>query len=154
MGWYCGRPVHTIGGGELTIPYTNTDLSKKQKLPMEPCIHDSIGGWSEWRDSFASATKGADRGSPRSSPRRIELFEFRSIQKSPDSAKADSGLLVRVARLELAASCSQSRRATSCATPGYHGIIHEKNGKCNRNLSFPGNKKAAAKLRQPWFVDQ
>ena len=48
---FCRRAVHTIGGGELTIPYTNTDLSKKQKLPMEPCIHDSIGGWSEWRDS-------------------------------------------------------------------------------------------------------
>ena len=27
--------------------------------------------------------------------------------------------VVRVARLELAASCSQSRRATNCATPGY-----------------------------------
>ena len=67
---FCRRAVHTIGGGELTIPYTNTDLSKKQKLPMEPCIHDSIGGWSEWRDSLASAPKGADRGSPPSSWRR------------------------------------------------------------------------------------
>ena len=27
--------------------------------------------------------------------------------------------MVQVARLELAASCSQSRRATNCATPGY-----------------------------------
>ena len=27
--------------------------------------------------------------------------------------------VVQVARLELAASCSQSRRATNCATPGY-----------------------------------
>ena len=29
------------------------------------------------------------------------------------------GVLVRVGRLELPASCSQSRRATNCATPGY-----------------------------------
>ena len=28
-------------------------------------------------------------------------------------------LLVRVGRLELPASCSQSKRATNCATPGY-----------------------------------
>ena len=27
--------------------------------------------------------------------------------------------LVRVGRLELPASCSQSKRATNCATPGY-----------------------------------
>ena len=40
-------------------------------------------------------------------------------QKSPDSAEADSGLLVRVARLELAASWSQTRRPTNWATPGY-----------------------------------
>ena len=40
-------------------------------------------------------------------------------QKSPESAKADSGLLVRVARLELAASWSQTRRPTNWATPGY-----------------------------------
>ena len=33
-----------------------------------------------------------------------------------------AGSLVRVARLELAASCSQSRRATNCATPGYDVI--------------------------------
>ena len=30
--------------------------------------------------------------------------------------------MVRVARLELAASCSQSRRATSCATPGNYFV--------------------------------
>ena len=24
---------------------------RKTKIPMEPCIHDSIGRWSEWRDS-------------------------------------------------------------------------------------------------------
>ena len=29
------------------------------------------------------------------------------------------GVLVRVGRLELPASCSQSKRATNCATPGY-----------------------------------
>ena len=47
---------------------------------------------------------------------RIAMLPHKT--KSPESAKADSGLLVRVARLELAASCSQSRRATNCATPG------------------------------------
>ena len=30
--------------------------------------------------------------------------------------------MVRVGRLELPASCSQSKRATNCATPGY-GIV-------------------------------
>ena len=35
------------------------------------------------------------------------------------NGKSHSGFLVQVARLELAASCSQSRRATNCATPGY-----------------------------------
>lgn len=49
----------------------------------------------------------------------IELFESRPIQsKNPGSAKAESGFLVRVARLELAASWSQTRRPTNWATPG------------------------------------
>ena len=38
--------------------------------------------------------------------------------------KAIPAFLVRVARLELAASCSQSRRATNCATPGYHWELY------------------------------
>ena len=165
---------------------------------MEPCIYDSIGRWSKWRDSFASALC-ADRCSPPSSRRRqrssalhldysslafkqkvqvarLELaassasppvavpyissgtqclenidrcHSLRSLllplaalpslpqsrspallagcpdrispskQKSPNTTNAAFGLLVQVARLELAASCSQSRRATNCATPGY-----------------------------------
>ena len=36
---------------------------------MEPCIHDSIGRWAEWRDSFASA-HCADKCSPPSRLRR------------------------------------------------------------------------------------
>ena len=36
---------------------------------MEPCIHDSIGRWAEWRDSFASA-HCADKCSPPSRRRR------------------------------------------------------------------------------------
>ena len=31
--------------------------------------------------------------------------------------------LVRVGRLELPASCSQSKRATNCATPGYIHVL-------------------------------
>ena len=31
--------------------------------------------------------------------------------------------LVRVGRLELPASCSQSKRATNCATPGYIQLL-------------------------------
>ena len=33
--------------------------------------------------------------------------------------------LVRVGRLELPASCSQSKRATNCATPGYSVFLHD-----------------------------
>ena len=39
-------------------------------------------------------------------------------QKSPDTTKVVTGLLVRVTGFEPAASCSQSMRATNCATPG------------------------------------
>lgn len=49
----------------------------------------------------------------------IGIFEDYLIQsKIPKSAFADLGILVRVARLELAASWSQTRRPTSWATPG------------------------------------
>ena len=33
--------------------------------------------------------------------------------------------MVRVGRLELPASCSQSKRATNCATPGYSVFLHD-----------------------------
>ena len=34
------------------IPQENSLFyTKKTKLPMEPCIHDSIGRWFEWGDS-------------------------------------------------------------------------------------------------------
>ena len=67
-----------------------------------------------------------------------------STNKSPESAQADSGLLVRVARLELAASWSQTRRPTNWATPGshpsgmprgqYQDIISDIYGKCKQNM--------------------
>ena len=89
---------------ELTNKYTWTRNEDSQQ-------------WSGWRESFASALKGADRGSPPSflaaaTLARIafRLFESRTNkQKSPKPAEADFGLLVRVARLELAASWSQRR---------------------------------------------
>ena len=45
---------------------------------------------------------------------------------SPGILHAGTSGLVRVGRLELPASCSQSKRATNCATPGNHG----KGGSC------------------------
>ena len=85
--------------------------------------------WSEWRDSLHSHSQGnenygvvAVQPATSSCPPDscIELFESRPIQsKNPGSAKAESGFLVRVARLELAASWSQTRRPTNWATPGF-----------------------------------
>ena len=40
-------------------------------------------------------------------------------KEKPCKIKCFYRVLVRVGRLELPASCSQSRRATNCATPGY-----------------------------------
>ena len=41
------------------------------------------------------------------------------VKKNPSKSQDFDGFLVRVGRLELPASCSQSKRATNCATPGY-----------------------------------
>ena len=38
--------------------------------------------------------------------------------------RSDYSVLVRVGRLELPASCSQSKRATNCATPGNINALH------------------------------
>ena len=63
--------------------------SKKRKIPMEPCIHDSIGKWSKWRDSFAfSFPKGNENYSVAgtlpdeqgSTGALYFIFESRSIQ--------------------------------------------------------------------------
>ena len=49
------------------------------------------------------------------------------LRKTAFSCENSRFSLVRVGRLELPASCSQSKRATNCATPGYtikpHHII-------------------------------
>ena len=48
----------------------------------------------------------------------IVRVSLHTNRKAQTPRKADSGLLVRVARLELAASWSQTRRPTNWATPG------------------------------------
>ena len=82
--------------------------------------------WSEWRDSFAFLPYGQKlrSGSVKPSPATLVrvAFDGSSLtikRKMQAWHKAIPAFLVRVARLELAASCSQSRRATNCATPGY-----------------------------------
>ena len=43
-------PSSSLSNG--IIPQENSLFyTKKTKLPMEPCIHDSIGRWFEWGDS-------------------------------------------------------------------------------------------------------
>ncbi len=66
--------------------------------------------------------------------------------KNPGCPSGHPGFLVRVTGFEPAASCSQSRRATNCATPGYEiaggtmgnlrtsCIIHDGEGKSNQKL--------------------
>ena len=50
----------------------------------------------------------------------FKLFESHLYERKKQAwHKAIPAFLVRVGRLELPASCSQSRRATNCATPGY-----------------------------------
>ena len=49
---------------------------------------------------------------------KVSKFESPVRKRKAKRAKALSAFLVRVGRLELPASCSQSRRATNCATPG------------------------------------
>ena len=73
--------------------------------------------------------------------------------------------LVRVGRLELPASCSQSRRATNCATPGYE-IFQLWSNMWSRSFfdqlqargevlsalvsqGFPGFSRTAARTRAP-----
>ena len=66
----------------------------------------------------SSATGSGQAFCPKQAPcfaRRMPLYE-----NTKRTAPRDSSLcVVQVARLELAASCSQSRRVTNCATPGY-----------------------------------
>ena len=53
-----------LGVTEETV---RRDLEKLEKQEWQKPF---LLFWSEWRDSFASAPDGADRGSARSSPRR------------------------------------------------------------------------------------
>ena len=69
--------------------------------------------------SAASATGSAERACPKLwSQDASKLYPPPQIIKS-ERANALSLFMVRDGRLELPASCSQSRRATNCANPGY-----------------------------------
>lgn len=64
-----------------------------------PALYQHFSVWS--REIYRWATFQRGKGKKTSEIRRFQRF------------------LVRVGRLELPASCSQSKRATNCATPGY-----------------------------------
>lgn len=49
----------------------------------------------------------------------ISLISNKYRHSKRPSTKSTAFSMVRVGRLELPASCSQSKRATNCATPGY-----------------------------------
>ena len=54
----------------------------------------------------------------------------------PGRYSSDYPYLVRVGRLELPASCSQSKRATNCTTPGYLVVMIIARKSCD-SKSFP-----------------
>ena len=86
-------------------------------------------------------------------------------KEKPCKIKCFYRVLVRVGRLELPASCSQSRRATNCATPGY-GVFQLWSNMWSRSFfdqllargkvlsalvsqGFPGFPRMAARIRAP-----
>ena len=70
-----------------------------------PALYQHFSVWS--REIYRWATFQRGKGKKTSEIRRFQRF------------------LVRVGRLELPASCSQSERATNCATPGYSVFLHD-----------------------------
>ena len=88
-----------------TFPYNNASFHNTRRGPI-PCTALFWYFYALFQDGG-----GVGGGQPTRAPARE--------QKKSSRPKGRLLFLVRVAGLEPTASCSQSRRATSCATPGY-----------------------------------
>ena len=79
-------------------------LSLKTKIPMEPCIDDSIGRWSEWGDSFAfSFLRNENRSAHQPAgwcgdlpPASHDRTSSLPPKKNPNAANAAFGFLATV----------------------------------------------------------
>ena len=144
-GHYSRPPIGTLPRNRLAASATGgaSALSPKQ-APALLAVHQNLNrllekrirtppmrhsdSWSEWGDSSAFSFQRNENRSGRQRPRcrrssppdcrdRTSSLPFQI--KITAAAQAAAVILVRVGRLELPASCSQSRRATNCANPGY-----------------------------------